>query len=101
MQTSCTPSAFEYLVDVVAAILVRRLEILEFLSQIFNVRFQLRCLARQPPVDLGYGAENKPTNDKLTWKSRDWVTHDNSMDGKVVQRQKEQIRRAYILPTPS
>ena len=55
-----------------AAILMRRLKVLEFLSQILNIRFQLRCLGRQPVVHFGYRAEHKPAaNGELILRSRD------------------------------
>lgn len=38
---SCAPSALEDLLDVLAAILVRRLEIVKFLAQILDICFQL------------------------------------------------------------
>lgn len=59
---SCAPSTLEDLIDMFPAILVRGLEILEFLSEILNVRFEARRLACQPFVHLACRAEDKPAN---------------------------------------
>ena len=40
VDSSCAPSALEDLIDVLAAVLMRGLEILKFLPQIFDVCFQ-------------------------------------------------------------
>jgi hypothetical protein len=63
--SSCTSSVLEDLIDVLAAILVRRLKIMEFLLQVLHVRSQLRRLGCQPLADFDYRAENKPGNGEL------------------------------------
>jgi hypothetical protein len=43
-----------------SAILVSRLQILKFLSQVIDVGFQLSCFRLQSTVDVGDRAENEP-----------------------------------------
>jgi hypothetical protein len=58
----CTPSALEDLINMLPAILVRRLKVLQLLSQIINIRLEVRCFGCQPLIHLDRRAENKPTN---------------------------------------
>ena len=56
-------AALEDLINVALTILVRSFEVLKSLLEVLDVRFELRCLARQPLVDFSCRAENKPANE--------------------------------------
>ncbi len=77
-----------------AAILMRRLKVLQLLSQILNIRFQLRRLGRQSLVHFGYRAEDKPTNGELIARSRDHglVGHEHVI-GTQSGMQHEEVKR--------
>ncbi len=57
---SCTPSAVEDLIDMLPAVLMGCLEVLQLLAEVFHVRFEVRCFCLQSLVDLACRAENEP-----------------------------------------
>jgi hypothetical protein len=63
---SCTPSAVENLIDMLPAVLVGCLKVLELLAKVFDVRFEVRCFCLQPLVDFACRAENEPCIPVLT-----------------------------------
>jgi len=53
-------AALEDLINVLAAVLVRRLQVQQLLAQILDLRSQLRRLGAQPLVHVADRAEHKP-----------------------------------------
>lgn len=56
----CATTALEDLLNVLAAILMRRLKVLQLLPEILDVRFQICSFRRYPLVHVRYRAEDKP-----------------------------------------
>ncbi len=54
------PTRLDDLVNMLSAILMRRLQVVQLLVKICNIRFQLRRLGREPLLHLVHWTEHKP-----------------------------------------